>query len=183
MQPRVGGGVIYSSSQPIAGVGRVLQETALRRRVVVDAAGQRLGRMASKIAKMLLNGVEVTVVNAEKAVITGTKKAVLQRYLKLLQRRQLTSHKVVKVWYPRKPDRLVWYTIIRMLPRKTSRGRAAARRLKVYVGVPQQFENVEKLSFPEAALGDARSRSGRLIRYVTVRELSSLISGGRVKVG
>lgn len=158
-------------------------ELAKKRSVVVDALGQRLGRMASKIAKMLLNGVEVSVVNAEKAVITGTKNAVLNHYLRLLRRRQLTSHKVVKVWYPRRPERLVWYTIVRMLPRKTARGRAAARRLKVYVGVPKELENAEKISFSEAALGEARSRSGRLIRYITVGELSKELSGGRVRVG
>ena len=38
-----------------------------KRTVVVDASNQRLGRMASKIAKMLLLGMNVIVVNAEKA--------------------------------------------------------------------------------------------------------------------
>ena len=44
-----------------------------KRTVVVDASNQRLGRMASRIAKMLLLGMNVIVVNAEKAVITGKK--------------------------------------------------------------------------------------------------------------
>ncbi len=159
-----------------------MQELAEKRLIVVDASGQRLGRMASKIAKLLLSGFEVSVVNAEKAVITGTKSAVLPRYLKLLRRRQFSSHKVVKVWYPRRPERIVWLTIARMLPRKTPRGRAAEKRLKVYVGVPQNLEKAEKISFPEAALGEARSRSGRLIRYITVKELSKELSGGRIKL-
>ena len=49
-----------------------------KRTVVVDASNQRLGRMASRIAKMLLLGMNVIVVNAEKAVITGKKKAILE---------------------------------------------------------------------------------------------------------
>jgi len=150
-----------------------------KRTVVVDASNQRLGRMASRIAKMLLMGMNVIVVNAEKAIITGKKKAILERYQRLLARRQFSSHKKINVWYPRKPDRLVWYTIARMLPRKKPKGREALRRLKVYAGVPKEYEKVEKLSFPEAALTEARSRSGKLIRYMTIAELSNLISGGR----
>ncbi len=160
-----------------------LQESLRSGRVVVDASGQRLGRMASRVAKMLLNGVEVVVVNAEKAVITGSKEAIMERYKRLLQRRQLSSHKVVKVWYPRRPERLVWYTIVRMLPRKKPRGRMAEKRLKVYVGVPKEYEGVEKISFPDAAIGEARSRSGRLIRYMTIAEVSRELTGGRLSLG
>lgn len=159
-----------------------MSEQVVQRRIVVDAAGLRLGRMASKVAKLLLSGAEVTVVNAEKAVVTGNKKAILERYLKLMRRRQLTSHKVVKVWYPRRPERLVWYSIVRMLPRKKPRGREAERRLRVYVGVPPGLEKAEKLRFPDAEIGDARSRSGRLIRYMTIAEISREISGGRITV-
>jgi len=150
----------------------------VEKQVVVDASNQVLGRMASKVAKLLLNGVEVRVVNAEKAVITGKKEAILERYLKLLGRRQLASHKKIMVWYPRRPERLVWYTIARMLPRKTPRGRAALRRLKVYAGVPKELEEAEKLSFEEAEYRP-RSRSGKLIRCMTIAELSKLLRGGR----
>ncbi|MCF8885197.1 MAG: 50S ribosomal protein L13 [Nitrososphaerota archaeon] len=155
---------------------------AVSGRIVVDATNQRLGRMASRIAKLLLSGVEVVVVNAEKAIVTGSKQAILEKYLKLIRRRQLTSHKVVKVWYPRKPDRLVFYSIIRMLPRDKPRGREAVKKLKVYVGVPKEYEKVEKINFKEACLGEGMSRSGRRIRYMTIGEISRLISGGRSTV-
>ncbi|HYA71504.1 MAG TPA: uL13 family ribosomal protein, partial [Thermoplasmata archaeon] len=38
---------------------------------VVDASGLVLGRAASHIAKRLLNGETIVVVNAEKSVVTG----------------------------------------------------------------------------------------------------------------
>ncbi len=154
-------------------------EQAATGRIVVDADRQKLGRMASRVAKLLLSGIEVVVVNAEKAVVTGSKNANLNRYLRLMRRRQLSSHKVIKVWYPRKPDRLVWYTIVRMLPRKKPRGREAARRLKVYVNVPEQFQNVEKIRFKDADLGDGISKSGRVLRYMTIEEISRITRGGR----
>ncbi len=153
-------------------------EQAVSGRIIVDADRQRLGRMASKIAKLLLSGVEVIVVNAEKAIVTGNKNAILEKYLRLMRRRQLTSHKVIKVWYPRRPERLVWYTIVRMLPRKKPRGREAMRRLKVYVGIPEEFQNVEKIRFKEADLGEGISKSGRILRYMTIGEISKIIRGG-----
>ena len=39
--------------------------------LVIDATGHRLGRLASRVAKMLLQGKRVVIVNARDAVITG----------------------------------------------------------------------------------------------------------------
>jgi large subunit ribosomal protein L13 len=43
--------------------------------VIVNAEGLVLGRMCSKIAKRLLNGEQIIIVNAEKAIISGKKKS------------------------------------------------------------------------------------------------------------
>jgi len=40
---------------------------------VIDANGLIMGRLASNVAKMLLSGEEVSIVNAEQAVISGSK--------------------------------------------------------------------------------------------------------------
>ena len=52
-------------------------QTATTKQTVtlVNAEGQIAGRMCSKIAKLLLNGEEVTILNAEKVVFSGKKKA------------------------------------------------------------------------------------------------------------
>ncbi len=42
---------------------------------LVNAEGQIVGRMCSKVAKLLLNGEEVIILNAEKAVFSGKKKS------------------------------------------------------------------------------------------------------------
>ena len=151
--------------------------------VVIDATMHKLGRAASRIAKMLLNGVNVTVVNAEKAIITGKKQAILERYKFLISRRALVSPKRGTVWYPRRPERIFWYTIYRMLPRHNKRWKEALRRLRVYVGVPKELENVEKIELSEAVLKEPRNRSGKLIRYMTLAELSKELTGGRLKFG
>ena len=42
--------------------------------IVIDANELILGRLATQVAKKLLLGVEVQIINCEKAVISGTKK-------------------------------------------------------------------------------------------------------------
>jgi len=154
-----------------------------RKEVVIDATMHRLGRAASRIAKMLLNGVNVTIVNAEKAIITGKKQAILERYKFLISRRAFVSPKRGTVWYPRRPERLFWYTIYRMLPRHNKRWKEALKRLKVYVGVPKELEKVEKTIIEDAILREPRSKSGRMIRYMTLGELSKELTGGRLNYG
>ena len=45
----------------------------------MNAEGLILGRMCSKVAKRLLNGEEVIILNAEKAVFSGKKKSKVAR--------------------------------------------------------------------------------------------------------
>ncbi len=160
-----------------------LQALEEKKEVVVDATMHRLGRAASRIAKMLLEGVNVTVVNVEKAIITGKKHAILERYKFLVSRRQFTSRKKGGVWYPRRPERIFWYTVYRMLPRHNKRWKEALKRLKVYVGVPRDLEGAEKTVIEDAVLKEPLSRSGKIIRYMTLGELGKELTGGRLKYG
>ena len=43
--------------------------------ILVNAEGLIVGRLCSKVAKLLLNGEEVIILNAEKAVFSGKKKS------------------------------------------------------------------------------------------------------------
>ncbi|MDW8062917.1 MAG: 50S ribosomal protein L13 [Candidatus Caldarchaeum sp.] len=144
---------------------------------VVNAEGYRMGRLASYVAKLLLKGHRVTVYNAEKAVITGKKSAILEHYNMLRGRRQFTSHKKITVWYPTRPDAILRLAIVRMLPRKKASGREAMRRLKVVKGAAAV--SGEPIEFEDAKLVNPVSRSAKVIRYLTLEELSLLLRGGR----
>jgi len=144
---------------------------------VVNAANYRLGRLASYVAKLLMKGHRVKIYNAEKAVITGTKTSILEHYLMLRRRRQFSSHKKITVWYPTRAEALLRYSIIRMLPRKKTKGIAAAKRLEVYRG-EKRLEG-EPIEFQDAKLGRPVSRSAKVIRYMTLEELSRHLRGGR----
>ncbi|WP_069807052.1 50S ribosomal protein L13 [Vulcanisaeta thermophila] len=135
--------------------------------IVVDATNHVVGRLASVVAKWALEGRRVIIVNAEKAVITGDFNMVLNWYKKRISE-WLTHYNPEKVGpkIPRKPDRILRRVIRGMLPRKEFRGRAAYRRVRVFMGVPPQYLNVDKVVIKGALL---KARPG--IKYVTLEEL------------
>jgi len=107
-------------------------------RAVIDASGLILGRLASHVAKRILAGEEIIVVNAENAMISGSKTKIVETYKKHLETRTLTSQdKAPK--HPRRPDTYVRRVVRGMIPWKKPEGKKAYRRLKVYVGLPENF--------------------------------------------
>ncbi len=102
---------------------------------VVDGKGAVLGRLASQVARMLLEGETVHVINAEHVIISGNREDIYERYK---QRVDLTDRanprKAPK--YPRTPHGIVKRAIRGMLPRRTKRGRDALKRLRVWIGDP-----------------------------------------------
>ncbi|MEM4591087.1 MAG: 50S ribosomal protein L13 [Nitrososphaerota archaeon] len=146
--------------------------------VIIDGAGHRLGRLASYVAKMLLSGERVVIINADKVLITGSKKVILSRYLKLIGRTWYSSIEEPQVWYPRRADGILWYTVARMLPRRKARGREALKRLRVYVGVPRAYEKKDYVRIEDALLRSGINRSGKLVRAMTLGEVSALLGRG-----
>lgn len=102
---------------------------------IIDAEGAILGRMCTTIAKRLLGGEDVAVINSEKAIISGKKRAIKERYT---QKREVGTCRKGP-FFPRFPDRLVKRTIRGMIPYQTSHGRAAYKRVKCYIGIPKEF--------------------------------------------
>lgn len=134
---------------------------------IIDAKGLVLGRMASVIAKRLLNGEKIIVVNAEGAVISGDKYRIIQQYHDYLQ----IGHPGRGPLHPRRPDRIVKRAIRGMLPYKQPRGREALKRLRVYMSVPEDLKGKPMETIPEADA--SRLRGPR----ITVSELSKYIIG------
>ena len=48
---------------------------------VVDGTNMRFGRVASQVAKKLIKGEEVSIINAEKFIIVGSPDQIIERYL------------------------------------------------------------------------------------------------------
>ena len=116
---------------------------------VVDVSGLVVGRAASLIAQRLLAGESIVVVNAEKSVITGSRRAVLEHYRAARAR----GSKRTGPHFPRYPDRIFRRTVRGMLPHLKSRGKAAYARLEVHIGVPAQYAGTAS-----ETLGSAKAR-------------------------
>ena len=119
---------------------------------LVNAEGLIVGRMSSKIAKLLLNGHEVIILNAEKAVFSGKRKSKI-----------LEAHLFLEVGAPergpfhyRRPDRFLRKTVRGMLPFKQPKGKSAYKRLKAYMGIPLEFKDKEMITFTEASAADLK---------------------------
>ena len=132
---------------------------------VIDVKGAVVGRAATRIAKRLLSGEEIIVVNAEDAIITGRKEQIVQRYR---DKRNLGGMRYKGPYYPRMPDRIFRRIVRGMLPYKKSSGRDAFKRLKVYIGVPKDLKSQSK-EFERMLPGK------RYSEYVKLGEVSKLL--------
>ncbi len=99
---------------------------------VVDASGLVLGRAASLIARRLLDGETIVVVNAEKSVVTGGRAQVIAHYTAARARGSVRTGP----HFPRYADRIFRRTVRGMLPHLKTRGKVALDRLEVHIGVP-----------------------------------------------
>ncbi|HVQ00384.1 MAG TPA: 50S ribosomal protein L13 [Candidatus Thermoplasmatota archaeon] len=127
---------------------------------IIDAQGAVLGRLCTTVAKRLLKGEEIAVVNAEKAIVTG-KKAMIKAHYK--QEREVGTYRKGP-FYPRMPDQIVKRTVRGMIPYQEPHGRAAFKRLKCYIGVPKEFsgQTFEKVTVAEKQPAD----------FMTIQEIA-----------
>ena len=141
-------------------------ETAKNHPVLISADGLILGRMASKIAKRLLNGEEIIIINAEKAIISGKKKVKVAEAKEFLE----VGAPDRGPFHYRRPDKILKKAVRGMLPIKQPKGKTALRRLKVFMGVPRDYQELQtttledakalKLNGPHLTLGELAKEIG-----------------------
>jgi large subunit ribosomal protein L13 len=133
---------------------------------VVDAAGQRLGRLASEIAMVLRGknkpiytphldtGDFVVVINAEKVNVTG-KKSSQKLYRRHSGRPGGMKTETFTQLQARIPERIIEQAVKGMLPKNTL-GRQLFTKLKVYAGSehPHQAQKPEVLEIKTIPGGD-----------------------------
>ncbi|KAI1339434.1 60S ribosomal protein l16 [Xylariaceae sp. FL0016] len=137
--------------------------------VVIDGKGHLLGRLASIIAKQLLNGQKVVVVRCEELNISGEFFRAKLKYAAYL--RKITRYNPTRggPFHFRAPSRILYKAVRGMMPHKTARGAAAMERLKVFEGVPPPYDKKKKVVVPQA-LRVLRLQPGR--KFCTVGRLS-----------
>jgi large subunit ribosomal protein L13 len=141
--------------------------------IVFDAKDKVLGRMGSAVAKELLNGGKVAVINAELSFITGNKGSIIARYKTRLRLQEKENPEHSPYW-PRRPDMLVRRIIRGMLPyHKKPSGKAAYRRLRVYSGVPPELAKMKPINV------DTKNPKMMYVKSLYIKELSKALGYNR----
>lgn len=134
--------------------------------VLINAENLIVGRLASIVAKKLLEGDEITIINAEKAILSGSKLNSFSEYKQTYER----GTKEKGPYFPKRPDAILKRTVRGMLPYKNQRGKDAMARLKIYIGTPTEFHGQPAVTLEQASVDRLSS-----YKYVALGEISKLL--------
>jgi large subunit ribosomal protein L13 len=131
----------------------------------IDATGHIAGRLCSRVASEILRGKRVVVLNAEMAVLSGKREAIIEAWK---QRLELGS-KVNPIYgplHPRRPDNIMWKMVRGMVPKTKTKGTLGLKRVRFYMGVPAKYSGVKLTKIDEALA------TRPLPMYTTIAELA-----------
>merc|ERR1712154_481208 len=117
--------------------------------VVIDGRGHLLGRLASLVAKTLLQGQRVVLVRCEGINISGNFYRNKLKYLEYLRKRCNVKPSRGPFHF-RAPGKMFIRVVRGMLPHKTPRGKEAMDRLKTFEGIPPPYDKQKRMVVPSA---------------------------------
>ena len=144
-----------------------MSRLAAKEPIVIDGTGHLLGRTASIVAKKLILGHRVVIVNGDRLVISGDPDYQVETFAAKLEIKTIHSPRHTPHHF-RRPDMYVRRSVRGMLPHEKPKGRNALRLLTVYIGIPKEFAEKQTLSLPDAAASKLRTKSmtvGELMRH------------------
>jgi large subunit ribosomal protein L13 len=136
--------------------------------IVYDAEGKILGRLASVVAKSALEGNNVAVINAEGAVLSGSPTVIASRYKTSLDLKEKANPDHSPYW-ARRPDMLVKRVVRGMLPYRNPKGKEAYRRIRVYMGIPEELKKTSPIEI------ESKDPRKLYVKTVTVAQLSKML--------
>ena len=152
---------------------RSSSQSVQNKQIVIDATNCISGRICSHVSKLLLQGNRVTIVNAEKAMLSGHRYKTIQLYKEHLEINSVTNP-IHGPFHPRRPDTILTKMVRGMIPKRKSSGIEAFKRLRVYIGIPESLKNSEMKYYDDSKITKPSSY------YITVGEVAKEIgwSGG-----
>lgn len=143
--------------------------------LLIDATNKILGRFCSQVAKKALLGEQIVIINAKKAIISGSKQNIHEKYLSKLNISTATNPRRGPFW-PRRPDTFMRNIIKKMLPTKKIRGKDALKRVHVYIGaIPHRFQNKYQKLIPAEIPNADKQRLSYYNKFITLENLCSRI--------
>lgn len=133
---------------------------------IIDGTNLVYGRLSAIVAKQLLSGEEIVIVNAKNVAVTGSREFVIRKF-----RERLDIGSVRKgPYYPRTSNQILRRSIGDMLPKKKTTGKEALARCKVYSSVPKEFQGKEMSTIEEV-------RNSKVSGFVTLGEVAERLGG------
>jgi large subunit ribosomal protein L13 len=136
--------------------------------IIVDGTNMIAGRLCSHVAKLLLEGNRIVIVNSENIMISGSRESIIREYREFLEIASINNPKFGP-FHPRRPDTMITKMVRGMLPKTKSSGKAAFSRLRVYLGVPNEFRTISRTQFDDARIRKASPY------YTSVGELGKMV--------
>eukprot|EP01069_Polyplicarium_translucidae_P012962 Polyplicarium_translucidae@DN683_c0_g1_i1.p1 len=143
------------------------------RKIILDGHRHLLGRLASVVAKQLLNGERIVVTRCEEINIAGSLYRNKVKFQNFLRKKSASNPRKHSHIHHRAPSKIFERTVRGMLPHKQKRGAMALANLIALDGVPHAYEKKRRLVCPGALtalrlrpqrdvcrLGDLSSRVG-----------------------
>ncbi|MEM7818426.1 MAG: 50S ribosomal protein L13 [Candidatus Aenigmatarchaeota archaeon] len=109
----------------------------MNKEIIIDAKNKIVGRLASFVAKELLKGNKIIIVNVEKAVVSGKREVIIEKFMEKVKRGDAYKGP----FYPKYPDEIFRRIVRGMLPYKKERGKTALKNLKVFYGLPEEYKD------------------------------------------
>ena len=104
----------------------------------------------------------------EKAIFTGRKEQICGRYKNLVEKGRPKSGPFIK----RRSREIFKKSLKGMLPHKTTRGREALKRIKMYKGVPARLQETKTETLESANVSKVPN-----LKYIRLEELTKFLGG------
>lgn len=137
------------------------------RRVVIDAKGHIVGRLSAYTAKLLREGYSVVLLRAEGTIFSSPLDRMVSIYKDKKRKRCLVNPKKGPFHF-KEPSKALKRVVRGMLNYKGSKGAEDYNRLKVFDGIPVDYEVVERVVIPRAL---AESKLNPVTKRCTMGEV------------
>jgi len=147
-------------------------------KIVIDADGLTLGRIASFTAKQALGGKSLVIFNAEKALVSGKTEYMFKDYKNRYDAKGQANPNRHGPKRPRDPDRFIRRAVRGMLPWKKARGKDAFKRVMTYMGKPvDTIIKEQHVDITKAQITEIPGAKRHYDYFVTVGELCKYLGG------
>ncbi|MDD4250716.1 MAG: 50S ribosomal protein L13 [Candidatus ainarchaeum sp.] len=137
--------------------------------MIINAEGLIAGRLASKVAKKIIENETITIVNAQKAIMVGTKTSIMPKFQQRVDA-AVKSNPHFGPKYDRIPSKMLRRMVKGMLPKRKKTAERLIKQLTVYNLNPKNLDLTTSEIIKEAKFNDKHD-------YMSLKEIAEALGG------